>query len=176
MAEAAREGTIRKAVHDAVRKYPGIHVRGLERQIGESAPLVQYHLKRLEEEGFVVSREQGGYTRYYTTRKAKSARVTERDLPLVGLLREEVPLHIVLLLLDEGPRTHGELVEKLGMAKSTVSYHLAKLAQEGIVGREKGSPRITLIDRGRIYKLLLAYTPTPDLLDSFASLWEDLYG
>lgn len=168
--------TVRLLVHETVRRYPGIHVRGLERALKVSAPLVQYHLRRLEEEGFVESHEQGGYVRYYPTGKTETIRVTEKDLPLVGLLREEVPLHVVLLLLDHGPQTHAQLVERLGMAKSTVSYHLAKLADLGVVEREPATTRLRLRDRDRIHALLLAYRPTPDLLDAFAKLWGDLYG
>lgn len=167
---------IRSAVHAAVRRYPGIHVRGLERHVGASAPLVQYHLKHLLAEGFVEAHEQHGYTRYYPTAKSKSAKVTKRDLALVGLLREEVPLHVVLLLLDEGPLTHGDLVARLDVAKSTASYHLAKLAEAGMVEREPRSTRLRLAQRERIYALLLAYDPTPDLIDAFHKLWDDLYG
>lgn len=172
----ASKPDVRKRVYDAVRRYPGIHVRGLERNVGVSAALVSYHLKKLLEEAFVEAHEQGGYARYYPTSKGKSASVTEADLPLVGLLREEVPLHVVLLLLDHGPLTHGELVERLGVAKSTASYHLAKLAEAGIVARVPGSQKLRLPERDRIYRLLLAYTPTPDLLQEFADLWGDLYG
>lgn len=176
MPEEALRGEVRKRVYDAVRRYPGIHVRGLERNLGISAPLAQYHLRRLEEAGFLESHDQGGYSRYYPTSKGKSARVTKEDLPLVGVLREEVPLHVALLLLDHGPMTHTELVEQLGIAKSTVSYHLAKLAELGLVEREAKSQRVRLAQRDRVYRLLLAYDPTPDLRDAFAKLWEDLYG
>lgn len=172
----ALRGEVRKRVYDAVRRYPGIHVRGLERNLGISAPLAQYHLRRLEEAGYVESHEQSGYSRYYPTSKGKSARVTREDLPLVGVLREEVPLHVTLLLLDHGPMTHTELVEQLGIAKSTVSYHLAKLTDVGLIEREPDSQRVRLVARDHVYRLLLAYDPTPDLRDAFAKLWEDLYG
>lgn len=170
------EPEVRKRVHDAVRRYPGIHLRGLERQLRVSAPLVQYHVRKLAEAGFVEAHEQGGYLRFYPTDKARDVRVTAQDLPLVGLLREEVPLHVALLLLDRGPLSHGELVAAAGVAKSTLSYHLAKLAEAGVVEREPGSARVRLADRDRIYRLLLAYEPTPDLRDAFADLWGDLYG
>ena len=176
MPDDPERGTIRRSVYDAVRRYPGIHVRGLERTLGVSAQLANYHLKKLVEEGFVEAHEQGGYSRYYPTSKGKGAKVTPRDLPLVGLLREEVPLHVVLVLLDHGPQTHAELVERIGGAKSTMSYHLAKLAELGVVERVPGSPRLRLAERDRIYRLLLTYNPTPDLRDAFAALWEDLYG
>lgn len=174
MAEKPKPDT-RKRVYDAVRRYPGIHVRGIERALATSATLAQYHLRKLEDEGYVEAKEQGGYTRYYPTSKGKAAKVTERDQPIVGLLREEVPLHVVLLLLDAGPLTHAQLVERLGIAKSTVSYHLAKLAELGVVERGAG-PELRLAERDRIYRLLLAYDPTPDLRDAFADLWEGLYG
>lgn len=166
----------RKRVYDAVRRYPGIHLRGLERNLSLSAALVQYHVRKLEEEGFMEAREQGGYVRYYPTSKGKSAAVTQADQPVVGILREEVPLHIALILLDEGPLAHATLVGRAGVAKSTLSYHLAKMAELGLVEREPGTPRLRLRERDRIYRLLLAYHPTPDLRDHFARLWEDLYG
>lgn len=176
MGDESEKVSIRKRVYDAVRRYPGLHIRGLERNLGISAPLVQYHLRKLVEEGFVEGHEQGGYMRYYPTSKGKSASVTGPDVPIVGLLREEVPLHVVLLFLDHGELAHGEIVAHLGVAKSTASYHLAKLAEAGVVERVPGSTKLRLVDRERIYRLLLAYTPTPDLLDAFADLWEDLYG
>jgi predicted transcriptional regulator len=176
MVKGAARPDVRQRVYDAVRRYPGIHLREIDRQTGVSAPLVQYHLRKLVEEGFVELHEQGGYARHYPTAKGKSARVEPDDLPLVGLLREEVPLHVVLLLLDKGPLTHSRLVEELGNAKSTVSYHLAKLAEAGVVEREPGKAELRLADRERVYRLLLAYRPTPGLLDVFADLWGDLYG
>lgn len=176
MAPGGSKPSVRLLVHEAVQRYPGIHVRGLERALKISAPLAQYHLKRLEEEGFVQAHEQGGYLRYYPTDKAKKIKVSKPDLPLVGLLREEVPLHVALILLDHGPQTHAQLVERLAMAKSTVSYHLAKLAEVGVIEREPGTTKVRLRDPDRIHALLLAYKPTPDLLDAFAELWGDLYG
>ncbi len=167
--------TVRARVLEAIVRYPGIHVRGLERQMQESAPLIQYHLKRLHADGYVENREQGGYVRYYPTPKAKTARIAPADQPLLGILREEVPLHIALLLLDHGPLTHGDIVQRVGVAKSTLSYHLAKMAEAGLIDRVPGATTIRLTDRDRIYALLLAHKPTPDLLDAFAELWDDLY-
>lgn len=175
MAKKPAPPDVRQRVYDIVRRYPGIHLREIERQTKVSAPLAQYHLRKLVDEGFVAIHDQGGYARHYPTDKGKSASVTREDLPIVGLLREEVPLHVVLVLLDKGPMTHTELVGELGVAKSTVSYHLAKLAESGVVERAPEG-RLRLADRERTYRLLLAYRPTPSLIDRFGQLWEDLYG
>jgi predicted transcriptional regulator len=176
MAKEPQGAEVRQRVYDEVRRFPGIHLREIERQTGISAPLAQYHLRKLADEGYVEVHEQGGYARHYPTQKGKSASVTAKDLPIVGLLRQEVPLHIALLLLDKGPLTHAELVKELGTAKSTVSYHLAKLAEADVVERAGADAKLRLKDRERIYRLLLAYKPTPTLVDAFADLWEDLYG
>lgn len=170
----AAGAAVRQSIYTAVRNFPGIHLRELERMTGESAALVSYHIEKLVAEGFVAIREQGGYTRFFPTPKAKAARIKPEDEAWLGMLREEVPLHIVLVLLDEGPLAHGTIVEKVGVAKSTLSYHLAKLAEAEIVTREGRSIRLS--DRERTYRLLLAYKPTPTLLDTFADLWENLYG
>lgn len=170
------EVSVRQRVYDAVRRFPGIHLRELERQTGESAALCQYHLGKLREGGFVEAAEQGGYVRFFPTAKGKAASVTAKDRAWLGLLRENVPLHIVLLLLDEGPLTHGEIVARVGVAKSTTSYHLGKLAEGGIVDREPGSKKLRLVDRERTYRLLLTYRPTPTLIEAFADLWQGLYG
>jgi predicted transcriptional regulator len=175
MSEKPERVDMRKLVYDAVRRYPGIHLRNLERQVGTSAALAQYHLKHLVDEGFVEVHDQGGYTRYYPTSKGKSARVTAKDVPILGLLREGPALHIVLVLLDHGPKTHGELARETKIGKSTLSYHLAKLAEVGIVERVPSQPALRLANRDYIYRLLLTYSPTPDLLDTLSDLWRDLY-
>lgn len=174
--DKAAPASVRQRVYDAVRRFPGIHLRELERQIGESAALCQYHLGKLVEEDFVDTNEQGGYLRFFPTAKGKAASVTPRDRASLGLLRENVPLHIVLVLLDEGPLPHSEIVAKVGVAKSTTSYHLRKLADGGLVEREPGSKRLRLADRERTYRLLLTYRPTPTLIEAFANLWQGLYG
>lgn len=167
---------VRQRVYDAVRRFPGIHVRELERQTKESAALCQYHLEKLVAEKLVEGHDQGGYTRYFPTAKGKAASVTPRDQETLGLLRENVPLHIVLVLLDDEPLSHTEIVAKVDVAKSTVSYHLAKLAEGGIVDREPGTKKLRLVDRERTYRLLLMYRPTPTLIEAFGELWGGLYG
>lgn len=165
---------MRAKVYQTIQRYPGLHLRGLARSAREQASLVDYHARKLAEEGFVEAREQGGFVRYFPTPKGPG-QLAPADKDVVGVLREPTPLHLVLLLLDEGPQTHGELVARLEVAKSTVSYHLAKLAERGMVVREPGSTRLTLADRERVYALLLAHRPTPDLMERFGDLWGSIY-
>lgn len=168
-------GTARRRIYDLIRRYPGLHIRGVEAQLGFSGPLALYHLRRLEAAGYVESREAGGYVRFYPTAKRTLVRLTDADKKLLGYVREQVPLGIILHLLDEGPSSHKDLVPKLGVAPSTLSYHLGKLTADAVV-RHREDRRYELANADRVEALFLAYNPTPDLLGRFADLWGSLYG
>lgn len=157
-----------------VKRYPGIHLRGVERELGLSSALVHYHVKQLESKGHLVSALVGGYLRLYP----KNAPRPLAEDETFALLREEVPLHVVLILLEKGAARQGELVESLELAKSTVSYHVDKLVSRGLlVRREQGAEVVLrLKDARRVRKLLSSYAPTPDLVEKFRDLWADFYG
>jgi DNA-binding transcriptional ArsR family regulator len=55
---------------------------------------------------------------------------------LFGVLSEESRLRI-LQMLQEGPATVGEIVERLGMKQANVSKQLGILTAAGVVGREQ---------------------------------------
>lgn len=162
------------AILACVQRYPGIHLRGVERELGVSSALVHYHVKQLEAKGLLVSALVGGYLRLYPKDAARPLAGDET----LAVLREEVPLHVVLLLLERGSITQSELVESLGLAKSTVSYHVDKLVSRGLlVRREKASEiSLRLKDARRVRKLLASYSPTPDLVEKFRGIWSDFYG
>ncbi|MCA1812624.1 MAG: MarR family transcriptional regulator [Halobacteriales archaeon] len=171
---AVPTGMVRRKVYRLVIQYPGVHLRGVEQQLGISSALASYHLHELEKSGWVRSYEMESYTRWFPGAASKQAKFSRRERKLLGLLREEAALQVTLHLLDRGGATHGELVEVLGLAKSTVSYHLAKMERLGLV-RRKGA-RLVLADAVLAEGLLLRYEPTPDLLSRFQRMWQDLYG
>lgn len=162
-----------------IRKYPGIHLRAIERELGLSSALVHYHVKGLEAGGLIVSAPVGGYLRFYPKEAVEGRRgLTADDQELLAFLREEVPLHVVLILLERGPTTQADIGEDLGLAKSTVSYHVDKLVTRGLLERqERGQEKVLRVrDAGRVRRLLAHYEPTVDLQEKFRGLWEDFYG
>lgn len=154
-----------------VRRYPGIHLRGIERALGLSSPLVHYHLKELVARGLVVGERLHGYVRYFP---ADLPAPSPDDRALLALLREDTPTALVLLLLDEGPLSHTDLARRAGLAKSTVTYQVDKLLEAGVLARDAAAVRVA--DETRVRRLLRAHRPTPDLLARFRALWESFYG
>jgi DNA-binding transcriptional ArsR family regulator len=60
------------------------------------------------------------------------------------------------------------------MGKSTLSFHLRRLEKAGLV--ENRDDGYALRDPEAVGRLLSENQPTPDLLDRFSNLWDDLYG
>jgi DNA-binding MarR family transcriptional regulator len=162
-----------------IRRYPGIHLRAIERELALSSALVHYHVKQLEGRGAIVSAPVGGYLRFYPKEVEESPDVTQGEMDLIAYLREEVPLHVILILLERGPVPQSTLAEDLDLAKSTVSYHVDKMAARDLLEREtrSGGERVIRVkEPARLRRLLETYAPTKDLHEKFRDLWDDFYG
>lgn len=163
---------VRQQILNLVERYPGIHTREVERQLGLASRLASYHLQALTDEGLVTRVEEQGYTRYV----ARPSGISAADVTLICVLRRPPALRIVLLLLSQEEMTPGMLADSLGLAKASVSYHLRELLDAGIV-------KVTPVSRERwyrlaqptlVHKLLTRFEPLPGDLDEFSKLWDDL--
>jgi predicted transcriptional regulator len=172
--EAPPSGEVRRAVYRHVLQFPGVHLRGVEQQLGISSALASYHLHELEKGGWLRSYDMEGYMRWFPGHRSKEAKLTRKERRILGLLREEAAFRTALLLLDKGSVTHGALAERLGLAKSTVSYHIARMERIGLLRRTPEG--IELADADLAESLLLRYEPAPDIHGRFRRMWEDLYG
>ena len=174
MADLLDLGT-RRRLYQLVQSYPGLHLREAARQLETSIALVEYHVAILRESGLLREERGERYVRLYAVEASKGG-PTDTERAQLQLLRERLPLRIVLQLLDHGaPLQHKTLVEALGLGKSKLSFHLRKLEAAGIVAKT-GDGRFDVRDRTRLLALLLEYQPTPDLREEFADVWLSLYG
>lgn len=122
----------RTNILDVVERAPGTHLRGIERATALPLGQVLYHLDRLERMGLVVSARDAGFRRYFATRGI--GRIEKRTL---SALRSEAPRRIVLTLLARGPLPHKELQAALGVAGSTLSFHLQRLLAIEVLRRDR---------------------------------------
>lgn len=120
----------RADIYRCVVRTPGAHLRGIERLTRLPLGQVLYHLDRLERMGLVVSKRDAGFRRYYS---ASAVRRGER--PVLAALRHDAPRRLILALLQRGPLPHKDLQEALGLAGSTLSFHLQRLLSAGVVER-----------------------------------------
>lgn len=121
----------RRAILDYVEQYPGAHLRGIERMTSLPLGQVLYHLDRLERMGILASKRDAGFRRYYPTR------TVGRDAKAyLAALRQPACRRVIIALLDEGPLPHKRIQERLDVAGSTLSFHLQRLLEAGVLQRE----------------------------------------
>jgi len=166
---------MRTRIFDLVHRYPGLHLRDIQRRASTSAALAEYHLNLLEKWGLVKSTKEHGRRRFFPARSPRIA-LSKDDQRVISLMRQRIPLGIVLLLLEGEQATHGELSTALNVHKSTMTYNLRKLIDAGVVLPALADGRaLSLCDREHVLTLLRAYEPSPDLIGAYAQLWENLF-
>jgi predicted transcriptional regulator len=170
---------VRREIFEFITRFPGLHMREIQRKLGLSIALAEYHLNFLEKADFVSSIDEGGYRRYY----AKSGKgddagyaLGHHERKIVGLLRQKIPLQIALFLLKTGQASHKDISDSLGMAGSKLSFHLKKMEGLGVIRKLKRMEGrgYTIEDRAKVLRLLITFKPSQDMLDEFSDLWDGL--
>lgn len=167
---------MREQVLAAVQRWPGIHPRALERTLGLPSKLATYHLRELELLGAVQHVSEPGHTRYFP--RLTRPRLDHRTVAFTCLMRRPVALRIVVHLLAVGETTHKEMAAALRLAKAGTTYHLHLLRDAGtVLERAEGRRRhYRLAEPAWTTAMLANFTPLPDDLDAFESVWLDLFG
>lgn len=163
----------RARIADAVAEAPGIHFSELVRRLDLAPGQVQYHVKRLLRRDEVLEERLYGRTHYYPPS------FDEWERGAVALLRRETARDVVTSLLADGPAGPASVAEDLGLARSTVEWHVGRLADRGLVEKRRdGRNRVTLVPARpqETVRLLAAVEPSlPDrLVDRFARLVDSL--
>lgn len=116
-----------------IEESPGIRYRELLRLTGLTNGGLEYHLKILEKSHQVrVDRHDGRRTRYY------SLNISAEESNILGCIRNRVARQIVSFILEHDSCTFGEIVEYIQKAPSTVSWHLKRISEAGIISVSYG--------------------------------------
>jgi predicted transcriptional regulator len=168
-----RASDTRIKLYSLILQNPGLHLSKIAELLEMSSPLAEYHLSYLEKNNFIMSvdDEKGYYKRFYI----KYSKVGREDKKSLSLLRQEPLIKVVLLLIKHGTLKHKEIAEKLSIAPSTLSYHLSKLVDNGVIevlyyGEEKG---YSLKNEKEIIWIVRRYK-LDQLVEGFKNTWSDL--
>ncbi|WP_135363935.1 winged helix-turn-helix transcriptional regulator [Halosimplex halophilum] len=112
---------------------PGAHFSKIRDDLQLGTGETQHHLRRLEREGVVESREDGEYRRYFP-----ADRFSEFEQVALGYLRRETPRGMVVALLRDPAASGTALAEELGVSAPTVSKYASQLEEAGLLSREDG--------------------------------------
>ena len=160
----------RERVGARVRADPGVHFNELVRALDLAPGQVQYHLRRLE---WVVEADLYGQTHYYPPE------YDEREQRALALLRRETAADVVALRVEEGSLPATVVTDRVGIARSTLSWHLDRLTEAGLVVEERDARNrvvLSLAEPEWTARLLRRAEPsTPErLVDRFTRLVDSL--
>lgn len=165
------ELTAERRIFRIIAEAPGIHVREIERRAGVAYGAVDYHLRKLEEQGVIRSQPSDQLKVYFTTEFPKGERV------LAAAIRAEPTRRILAALLSFGELAHGELSSVTGLGLSTVSHHAGRLARKGILAARRDGRRtlFALADRARVERALVrhGHSVGDAALDAYITVWTE---
>lgn len=122
----------RKQIFEYIQANPGTHFSKVKRDLGMEVGLLQYHLQELEEYDVVQSRDHQGKRRLFPTRE-----LNEEERSILSTLRYETTREVLLYLLEYGPARNGEIADTVGIAPSTVTWHVSNLLEEDVIETEQ---------------------------------------
>jgi predicted transcriptional regulator len=127
------KNTLLKTINNS----PGIRYRELLRATGFSNGVMAYHLKKLEKsKRFKVRRYNRRSTRFYPLS------IPTKQLRVMEYIRRRTAGQIVLFLSQHDSPTFKDIVQFTEKASSTVSWHLSRLRQGGIISVTMGTHRV----------------------------------
>jgi predicted transcriptional regulator len=88
---------------------------------------LSYHIAQLEQSKRIIASRKKGVTRYYP------AHISTEISKIIGYIRNPVSRQIIAILLKNNGCTQSQLTTLTEKAPSTVSWHLQKLVNGGVV-------------------------------------------
>lgn len=127
-ADGILEQSTRAAIYAALQESPGASLAGLAAAVGVTKSTVRYHVDVLRRAGLVDTTEVGGETRVATA---------DRDIEVAAATSAEATGRILEAVAEHEPASVTDVATAADRAPSTVSHHLAALAERDIVERER---------------------------------------
>ena len=169
--EQAIEADTRAILLRQIEENPGIRYRELLRLTGLVNGVLTYHLAALEKADVVKVDRQARMTRYYPLS------VSDGESAILKYVRHEPVREIMLFILDHSMCTFGEIVDHVNKAPSTVSSHLKRLKEAGIVSVRYGEYQLySLANKDLVYDVLSKYQASlaDRIVDNYSEMVQEL--
>ena len=154
-----------------IERNPGVRYRELLRMTGLVNGVLTYHLTALERSDRIRADRGSRMTRFYPPS------VSEKESVVLKYVRHEPIREILLFVFENENCTFSEIVEHSQKAPSTVSSHLKRLKDSGVVSVRYGEYQLYRISDKELvadvlYKFRVGYVDK--VIDGFAEAVEEL--
>jgi DNA-binding Lrp family transcriptional regulator len=120
--------TRRKELYEFIYKNSGLHMRDISRKLNIPLTSLKYHLTYLEKKGFIISREDGKYSRFYI-----SLTIGEKEKMILNCLRKRTILHIILWFFIAVQCSQRDISRYLEKHPTTIRFHIRRMLHAGII-------------------------------------------
>lgn len=162
----------RRRIVELITVHPGLSAREVQRGLGLGWGETAYHLNQLLRANAIHRERAGGRDAYF------EPTVPWEDRRILVVLRGGATRQLLLELTSTPGITAPELQRRLGVSKSTLSFHLSRLiavgAVEGVRTDEGRSYRVP--NRERVAQLVRDHRESFEdrLIDRFIETWASL--
>ena len=154
-----------------IEENPGIRYREMLRMSGLANGVLTYHLAALEKADVIKVDRQPRMARYYTLS------VSDSESAILKFVRHDPVRQIVHFILDHDLCTFNEIVDHTKKASSTVSSHLKRLREAGIISVRYGEYQLyRLAERELVAEVLSKYRASfaDRVVENYAEMVEEL--
>jgi len=161
----------RARIEALLLRSPGLHFREIKRRLGLANGVLGYHLRILMGSGFIESERDGQFVRFYPTS------IIHEQRTLISILRQPRLREIITFLILHPGADYKAIVQQLNLPSSTISWHLKRLEEMGVVTREKtGLSCFQVAKPQELTRILSTYKLSflDKAVDNFLDTWEYL--
>jgi DNA-binding transcriptional ArsR family regulator len=155
-----------------IEQTPGIRYRELLRLTGLVNGVLTYHLAALERANVIKVIRESRMTRYYPVS------VSEQESAILKFIRREPIRQILLFVLEHDMCTFNEIVDHTQKAPSTVSSHLMRLREAGVILIRHGEYHqlYRVAESELVAEVLSKYTTSfvDKVVDNYTEMLEEL--
>ena len=165
---------LRKNIYSCICENPGIRYRELIRLAGTTNGVLSYHLGMLEKNGEIRIERQSNnrVTRCFIVN------IPKKDSDIIGQFRSKVIRSIIFFVLRNEFCTFNEIVDHIGKAPSTISWHIKRLREAGILNTNYGYDRFlySITDKEIVNRVLLEYKEsfTDRIIENYTDIVDKL--
>lgn len=123
------ENETRRRIYECIRTNPGIHMRAIGKKTDITLGTLRYHITRLQKSHAIATLEDRGYTHYYEN----SGTYSTAEQQVLKHLQNMTTQKILRVLAAHPSASRTDIAEYVGIAGSTVTWHMKRLAEDGII-------------------------------------------
>jgi predicted transcriptional regulator len=127
----SEEGNAKRVIQ-FIQDHPGCHLRRIRSELGISMGTAQYHLARLERDGRIVSNRRGLFRYYFPIGVFQ-----DNEKNLLEVLSQETARDILIFIIEQKNPTQTDIAERIGVSAASVSWHVSRLAELGVISEIK---------------------------------------